>query len=385
MKKRLFCSAIILFIMTACGQKEINSSDLVHLNLQQAEKLETPKLSTLLKDIRYVALETDDNCVLKKVSYIVLTDKYIVCEDGVQCYVFDKANGSFIRTVGLRKDRGPEGYASPTTPLCVIGNEVLMLDWEKEKYNVYSLDNGKLIRKIPGEEAMAGSWTFEKVFPLNDTILLQYPLNIEGKNKYGLKVRTLSGNYLKKYPSTNNCESIDLARFYMDMNEVTFYTYNGNTYFHECTSDTIFRLNGAYELEPCYVVGLGEMLPTLAEVRTSGDMEKGKFVLLGDIVETNHWLLFPKNFWNDNAYFYHKAEQKMGYMNGKETKGFTNDLNGFLPFWPKDSGRGKAKNEVWAILQPEEYLEGVEQTGKNPLGIDLQFDDNPVIVIGTLK
>ena len=385
MKKRLFCSAIILFIMTACGQKEINSSDLVHLNLQQAEKLETPKLSTLLKDIRYVALETDDNCVLKKVSYIVLTDKYIVCEDGVQCYVFDKANGSFIRTVGLRKDRGPEGYASPTTPLCVIGNEVLMLDWEKEKYNVYSLDNGKLIRKIPGEEAMAGSWTFEKVFPLNDTILLQYPLNIEGKNKYGLKVRKLSGNYLKKYPSTNNCESIDLARFYMDMNEVTFYTYNGNTYFHECTSDTIFRLNEYGDLAPCYVVGLGEMLPTLAEVRTSGDMEKGKFVLLGDIVETNHWLLFPKNFWNDNAYFYHKAEQKMGYMNGKETKGFTNDLNGFLPFWPKDCGRGKAENEVWAILQPEEYLEGVEQTGKNPLGIDLQFDDNPVIVIGTLK
>ena len=68
MKKRHFCSAIILFIMTACGQKEINLSDLVFLNLQQAEKLETPKLSTLLKDIRYVALETDDNCVLKKVS-----------------------------------------------------------------------------------------------------------------------------------------------------------------------------------------------------------------------------------------------------------------------------------------------------------------------------
>ena len=385
MKKRLFCSAIILFIMTACGQKEINSSDLVHLNLQQAEKQETPKLSTLLKDIRYVALETDDNSVLKKVSYIVLTDKYIVCEDGVQCYVFDKADGSFLRTIGLRKDRGPEGYASPTTPLCVIGNEVLMLDWGNEKYNVYSLDNGKLIRKIPGEEAMAGSWTFEKVFPLNDTILLQYPLNIEGKNKYGLKVRTLSGNYLKKYPSTNNCESIDITQFYMDMNEAAFYTYKGNTYFHECTSDTIFRLNGCGDLEPCYVVGLGEMLPTLEEVRASSDMEKVNFLLLSDMVETDHWLLISKSFRNDNAYFYNKAEQKMGYMNGKETKGFTNDLNGFLPFWPKNCGRGKAENEVWAILQPEEYMEGVEQTGKNPLGIDLQFDDNPVIVIGTLK
>jgi hypothetical protein len=40
---------------------------------------------------------------------------------------------------------------------------------------------------------------------------------------------------------------------------------------------------------------------------------------------------------------------------------------------------------VWGILSVDEYMEGVEETGKNPLGIDLQFDDNPVIVIGTLK
>lgn len=171
----------------------------------------------------------------------------------------------------------------------------------------------------------------------------------------------------------------------MDMNEAAFYTYKGNTYFHECTSDTIFRLNGCGDLEPCYVVGLGEMLPTLEEVRASSDMERVNFLLLSDMVETDHWLLISKSFRNDNAYFYNKAERKMGYMNGKETKGFTNDLNGFLPFWPKNSGRGKAENEVWAILQPEEYLEGIEATGKNPLGIDLQFDDNPVIVIGTLK
>ena len=385
MKRIHLILIITLLMMTACGKKEINSSELVYLNLQQAEKLEAPKLSSLLKDIRYVALEADENSVLKNVSNVVLTDKYIVCEDGVQCYVFDKADGTFLRTVGLHKDRGPEGYASATTPLCVIGNEVLMLDWGKEKYNVYSLDNGKLLRKIPGEEAMAGVWTFEKVFPLNDTILLQYPLNIEGKNKYGLKVRTLSGNYLKKYPSTNNCESIDITKFYMDMNEAAFYTYKGNTYFHECTSDTIFRLNGCGDLEPCYVVGLGEMLPTLEEVRASSDLEKVNFLLLSDMVETDYWLLFSKSFRNDNAYFYNKAEQKMGYMNGKENKGFTNDLNGFLPFWPKNCGRGKAENEVWAILQPDEYIEGVEQTGKNPLGIDLQFDDNPVIVIGTLK
>ena len=109
MKRIHLILIITLLMMTACGKKEINSSELVYLNLQQAEKLEAPKLSSLLKDIRYVALEADDNSVLKNVSNVVLTDKYIVCEDDVQCYVFDKADGTFLRTVGLHKDRGPEG------------------------------------------------------------------------------------------------------------------------------------------------------------------------------------------------------------------------------------------------------------------------------------
>ena len=93
MKKRhLISTTILVGIMAACGQKETASSELVYLNYQETEiQKDAPKLSTLLKDIRYVALETKDTCLLNRPTNITLTDKYIVMDGGnkTDCFVFD--------------------------------------------------------------------------------------------------------------------------------------------------------------------------------------------------------------------------------------------------------------------------------------------------------
>lgn len=369
-----------LVLCLSVGQAQ----DHIHLKYNEASKIEVPKLSSLLSEIRYVSLETTDECLLKSAWDVVTTEKYIVYNDADQCYVFDKSNGKYLRTIGLRKNQGPQGYAQPTSPLCIIGNEVLMLDWGKNNYKVYSLDDGKFLRKIPGEEPLKNTWTFEKVYPLKDSLLIQYPLNIEGKNKYCMRIRTLSGIELKRFPSTNNA-MFDSTGFFVDEYEVDTYNYGNNVYFHECTSDTIFCINDQNELEPRYIIGMEDMLPTLPEIRNNEKIEKGKFVIFGKIMESNHWLLFSKSTWTDNHYLYNKQNRRLGYIDGKVNIGFINDLNGFLPFWPSFQGYGKNQKEVCSIIQAEEYLEAVKVTGMNPINKNLNFDDNPVIVIGTLK
>ena len=102
-------------------------------------------------------------------------------------------------------------------------------------------------------------------------------------------------------------------------------------------------------------------------------------------METDRYLLMMGDRWNHQACIYDKQAEKTIRVESEEPIGFTNDLNGFLPFWPIGRGCGNAQHEVWCILSVDKYLEGVEATGVNPLGIDLEFDDNPVIVIGTLK
>ena len=121
MKKRhLISTTILAGIMVACGQKETASSDLIYLNYQETDIWEeAPKLSSILKDIRYVALETKDTCLLNRPTNITLTDKYIVMDGGnkTECFVFDKKDGTYLRTIGMREDPGPTGYTWATYPL----------------------------------------------------------------------------------------------------------------------------------------------------------------------------------------------------------------------------------------------------------------------------
>lgn len=382
-------AAIVAGMMTACGQKETTSSELVYLNYQEAEiQEEAPKLSTVLKDIRYVALETKDTCLLNRPTNITLTDKYIVMDGGhkTECFVFDKQNGKYVRTIGMREDPGPTGYTEATYPLYVVGNEIaLKAEWG-DKYKFFSLDDGSLLRTVDGK-IDGRRWPNSYLYPLNDSTMLQYDHNHTGNRKYGLQVSTWSGNVLKKFPATNNFEwdkHMEYQIGYPD--EILFHRYKGHVYFQEFTSDTIFRLNERLESEPVYVVGKGDQIPMPELRNTLEQKEKLKRLIKFEYtMETDRYLLMMGNRWNHQACIYDKQTGKTIRIESEEPIGFTNDLNGFLPFWPIGRGCGSAQNEVWGILSVDEYMEGVEQTGKNPLGIELRYDDNPVIVIGTLK
>ena len=152
--KEVILATILATIMSACGQKETASSELVYLNYQETEiQNEVPKLSTLLKDIRYVALETKDTCLLNRPTNITLTDKYIVMDGGnkTECFVFDKKDGKYLRTIGLREDPEPTGYTWATYPLYIVGNEMALKAEYGDKYKFFSLDDGSLLRTVDGK------------------------------------------------------------------------------------------------------------------------------------------------------------------------------------------------------------------------------------------
>lgn len=85
MKKCFFICLLFSFLETSCLVQR--SMD---LGIETVLESKPPKLSSLLTNIRYVALETTDHSLLKEVQDVVLTDKYIVYSDAEQCYVFDK-------------------------------------------------------------------------------------------------------------------------------------------------------------------------------------------------------------------------------------------------------------------------------------------------------
>ena len=385
--KNKLIALLISIVVTACNHDGITTTGLIYLNCAKAENKEAPELSILLKDIRYVALETNDSCLLNNPSNIILTDKYIVMDGGdrTECFVFDKKDGKYLRTIGMRNNEGPTGYTWTTYPLYVRGNEVALKAEYGDKYKFFSLDDGSLLKTVDGKIDRK-RWPNDYMYPLNDSTMLQYANNHFGNRKYGLQGCTWSGNILKRFSATNNFDRDKRMEYLISYhNEICFYTYNDDVYFHEFTSDTIFRMNKRLEVKPVYVMGKGDKIP-VPELRNEINQEAKfkKLIKFEYLMETDRHLLMMGNRWNKSAYIYDKQTGETIRLEDEQAV-FTNDLNGFLPFWPIDRGRGEAKNEVWALIRPDQYMEGVEATGVNPLGFDLKFDDNPVIVIGTLK
>lgn len=378
MKKCFFICLLFSFLGTSCLVQR--SMD---LGIETVLESKPPKLSSLLTNIRYVALETTDHSLLKEAQDVVLTDKYIVYSDAEQCYVFDKKTGKYLHKIGNRKDQGPQGYSRPTYPLCIMNNEVFMKDEKGNRYKTFSLDDGQFLRFLPGDEPEKYLWSFEKTFLLGESLIVHCPFNISGQNRNRMVISTLSGKPLKVYPSINNA-SVSLTRFFFDLYEVDFYKYKEDVFYHEFTSDTIFKINPQLELEPHYVLGLGEKLPTLTEIRNGDAISKDKNLVFGHIMETDRWLLLSKSAWTHFFYLYNKRTDQFMRCDYEKYKGFENDLDGFLPFWPSYQGIGKASHEICSIIEVEDFLDGIDTTGENPLSCRPDFDENPIVVIGTM-
>lgn len=258
-----------------------------------------------------------------------------------------------------------------------------MKDEKGNRYKTFSLDDGQFLRFLPGDEPEKYLWSFEKTFLLGDSLIVHCPFNISGQNRNRMVIRTLSGTPLKVYPSINNA-SVGLTRFFFDLYEVDFYRYKEDVFYHEFTSDTIFKINHQLELEPHYVLGLGEKLPTLTEIRNGDAISKDKNLVFGHIMETDRWLLLSKSAWTHFFYLYDKRTDQFMRCDYEKYKGFENDLDGFLPFWPSYQGIGKASHEICSIIEVEDFLDGIDTTGENPLSCRPDFDENPIVVIGTM-
>jgi hypothetical protein len=92
----------------------------------QQEDLEL-KLSDIADSIEYVALETNQNSLIRYVSRLTVTPEYILVEDGCGLLLFSR-QGKFISSVG-RKGNGPGEY------ICLGGHDI---DVAKRQIHVFS-------------------------------------------------------------------------------------------------------------------------------------------------------------------------------------------------------------------------------------------------------
>lgn len=112
MKKDWLYAVCFVCLAAACsGTPQSKVEGLCAIDVAGAmEKHRELKLSDLGKELRYVALETTDSCLIDGNPNILLLDKHIVVFSYKNCFLFDKASGRFICEIGHQGD-DPEAYS----------------------------------------------------------------------------------------------------------------------------------------------------------------------------------------------------------------------------------------------------------------------------------
>lgn len=406
MKKDWLYAACLAWMVAACsGTPQRGNEELCSVDVAGAmENLTELKLSELGKDVRYVALETTDSCLIGANPNILLLDKYIVVTSRKDCFVFDKANGRFISKVG-HVGEDPEAYSyaaasyNETNGLLYFQRAPNTL----QKYDVQGNYRGKVT--IPTPPVAPGDFAF------TDSLIIGHYNSIgQGYNERALLFFNEAGEQVDTVPSLFpvlpekqiwDIQNISVKRLgvsavaltvFKDGNQSAaisrhpfLWKLNGEVRFKESFNDTVYTVK-RNALEPSVVFSTGKW-HWGAEARTDAKDNESR-LLVGAVFETENNIFFqcirglyaekPETF---NGIYDRKTGTTHMYA---EEEGLTDDLSGFMPFSPMTCS---IQGEYAMLVGADKVLgwleEHPQEAGNEKLAVlkTLTEDSNPVVVV----
>lgn len=106
MKRFYFTQILIL-----CCLFEGLNAQIINIPLSKNLSYRECKVSDYASSIRYVSLETKEECLLNEELQVIVSSQYIFIHDfpADKVYRFDANNGKFLNTIG-KKGQGPGEY-----------------------------------------------------------------------------------------------------------------------------------------------------------------------------------------------------------------------------------------------------------------------------------
>ena len=362
---------VMLFLLASCSIDQKKNDEEIHsvyINEAVLNKKNLVLSDFVSGNIKYVQLESKNECLLGRRLRLYSNDSLIIAFDHQQIYLFDKGTGKFLRKIG-HYGRDPEGYKETTIysfPYDESRNTVYTKGWENNSYYEYDISGRLISKKIlrPGDRFIN---SFAR---LNDTSYIGYAWNWDGKQKTKLIVFNEGYEILKTYPQPLSFEvqQIGVLRW-----NGWFYQFNNGINFHEFATDTIYQVTQE-NLIPRFIFS---------------DFV-GHHPVLERLFESSRYLIFT--FYNNQSklnysiYDKLKRETKVSIENGE----IINDLDNFLPF---NFSSVNNREEIIGFQEAYKILnwfnENPEKAGKLPAHLQklkqLNETDNPVIMIVGLK
>lgn len=417
MKTRLYQVAVATCLFfAACNESKTTDEGIPVIPVGAAlDALTGLKASDCFKQVSYVALETNDSCLVGKAPRIqIIKDKILISTNQNQCLMFDKT-GKFIRQVG-HVGNDPEGY---NNVYCWGNNEtgdIYFWGWNNDLvcYDQEGLFKGKI--KIPFEsegysaaslnylddeifvshkDGMFGAGRSDLLFFKNNEKITSYPTimsndkpfdpsNIESisvvKNEEGVKLFGPSAyeaiiiiNF--KEPETGNILITGNTRLWRQGQDL---------FFKEAYNDTIYQVKET-SLVPSGIIDLGKYH---WEYSDRFMKNKDNAALITQILESKDRIiirfitkLFHGAVLHDAVVNKSTGEVKVGLY----AHGMRDDLTNFLPLQPMTvSSAGEYAGLILAA-DVVEWFEDHKDSKELPQQVEglkqMEEEDNPVVVI----
>jgi len=387
---------VILTLLYVSCQNVKDKTDFPRIDITRGiQKDENIFLSSISDKISYIPLETTSESLISSIKEIVFSDNYILVLDNLDKMLLFNHEGRFMRQIG-KKGHGPFEYIYTSNAVfSENGEEVYLFDGASLKMIKYKTSTGEGVNEVRINRFIPRSFKL-----LNDTTLAFYCS----------AASFLSfGSFYHIFLLNTNFNIIDSLYYRYDLlsnNELGLrgwgitgiYKQNNKLYFWDSDTDTIYCLDKYRKVDASFVFSYDKFYMPLS-IRHTQDFFRNSenYFFYDNVIETDNY------FFIDGVYqgrymkniLYDKIDNiscNVVFNYNIYDKGFHNDLDGGIPFWPK----GKiSDNIVYDVISPYElkriinndYFKTIPIKDKKKhtelisLISQSSLTDNPIIII----
>lgn len=361
---------VLLFFLNMLLLSSFAQEKMVVIDIPSSLPKEKALMSQYFQSVRYLPLETTDECLLERCK-VRLLGNYILAWDYFNFFLFNAKNGKFIRKIGHKGD-DPEAYAYVYSNFFNPYNQSFYIQGYHNNFQKYALD-GKYLKSIQ-VPLCANFSTPAFVEPLTSSIFCAFFSNTNGAETKRVMLFDEKGGVVKIFP---NPHIIKTNKIVMDSEDGISYRYKGKVYFKEKYIDTVYQITEK-QLIPEYVLNFSRYsVPYKDRYNSDPNVNVSPYFMC----ENDNYIMFE--YVKDNKAQLGVIDKKLGKSSFYLfEKGFVDDINHFMGV-----GISSMSDDgvCLGILYPVDITKYIEDNKIDfndclrPLkGIDPE--DNPVIV-----
>ncbi|MDR0559366.1 MAG: 6-bladed beta-propeller [Prevotellaceae bacterium] len=363
--------ALLLLAAGCGGGTEIHRQGFIDLETKPEQV--TLKAGTVVKDFKYIKIETTNESVIGEIVKIIPSKFGFLILDASNLLTLFDNDGRFINRIG-RRGQGPGEYIQiGDADICEETGIVYLLDGGKSEILQYSFEN-KFLRSIKIDRSVTNFIKASFGFICYMDPLLQ--VRNYGRPAPALAAVDNEGNVL----NILQYRTVNLEKFPPFIHSALMKKYGDRYFYCPPLQDTIFSV---YEdkIVPEYVLFKGKYSISVEDV---ADLEKRRSayqrgLVVGNFAVNDRWLFVQCKRNNEmELYFYDLKTKKLLNLAGKNNlPAMLNDIDGTFDVFPFVF----YNSSIIEVKRADAVLE--EQNIPDALK-NLAPEDNPVIRISTV-